>query len=122
MVLEWVLTNPAQGPQFLSRVGSDPNFRKTFLGHYHDVEGVMRRLGADPTPPPMFFLEKIQKSKQDLEREQRTEAIGARQTRGLRQRGARHLSPGYSRQGLQGGHGGINRFQQPNPSSTVPAS
>ena len=71
MVLEWVLTNPAQGPKFLSHVGNDPDFRKTFLGHYHDVEGIMRRLGADPTPPPMFFLDKIQKAKEDLETEQR---------------------------------------------------
>ena len=31
----------------------------------------MRRLGSEPAFPPMFFLEKIQKAKQDLETEQR---------------------------------------------------
>ena len=46
VVLKWVLTNPAQGPQFLHRVGSDPEFRKVFIGHYHDVEGLLRRLGS----------------------------------------------------------------------------
>ena len=70
-VLEWVLMNPLQGPKFLNSVGNDSDFRKTFLGHYHDVEGVMRRLGADPTPPPTLFLDKMKKVKEALELEQR---------------------------------------------------
>ena len=70
-VLEWVLTNPTQGPLFLNRVGSDPEFQKVFIGHYHDVEGVLRRLGSEPILPPLFFLERIKKAKQDLEAEQK---------------------------------------------------
>ena len=50
-VLEWVLMNPTQGPLFLSRVGSDPEFRKVFLRHYHDVESVLVRLGSAPINP-----------------------------------------------------------------------
>ena len=50
MVLEWVLTNPTQGPPFLACVGSDPEFRKVFIGHYHDVEGILKRLRAHQAP------------------------------------------------------------------------
>ena len=71
VVLEWVLTNPTQGLQFLNCVGTDPEFRKVFLGHYHDVEGVLRRLDLEPVLPPMFFLEKIEKVRQELETEQK---------------------------------------------------
>ena len=68
-VLEWVLMNPTQGPLFLSRVGTDPDFRKVFLGHYHDVGTVLGRLGSAPIKPPFFFLERIEKAKGDLDAE-----------------------------------------------------
>ena len=51
-VLEWVLMNPTQGPLFLSRVGTDPEFRKVFLRHYHDMEAVLWRLGSASIKPP----------------------------------------------------------------------
>ena len=54
---------------FLNHVGTDPEFRKVFLGHYHDVEGVLRRLGSEPIKAPLFFLEKIEKAKGDLDAE-----------------------------------------------------
>ena len=54
---------------FLSRIGTDPEFRKVFLGHYHDVEAVLRRLGSVPINPPMFFLERIEKARADLDSE-----------------------------------------------------
>ena len=61
--------NPTQGPLFLGRVGSDPKFRKVFLGHYHDVEVVLMRLGSAPIKPPLFFLERIEKAQADLDSE-----------------------------------------------------
>ena len=70
-VLEWVLTNPTLGPLFLNRLGLGPKFRKVFISYYHDVEGVLRRLGSEPILPPLFFLERIEKAKQDLEAEQK---------------------------------------------------
>ena len=51
-VLEWVLMNPSQGPLFLRQVGSDPEFRKVFLGHYHDIGAVLGRLGSTRINPP----------------------------------------------------------------------
>ena len=51
-VLEWVLMNPNQRPLVLSRVGTDPEFRKVFLGHYHDGEAMLGRLGSAPIKPP----------------------------------------------------------------------
>ena len=68
-VLEWVLMNPTQGPMFLSLVGMDPEFRKVFLGHYHDVKAVLVRLGSAPIIPPLFFLEQIEKARGDLDAE-----------------------------------------------------
>ena len=68
-VMEWVLLNPSQGPLFLHRVGMDPEFRKVFLGHYHDVEAMLGRLGSAPISPPMFFLERIEKARADLDSE-----------------------------------------------------
>ena len=52
-VLELVLMNPSQGPLFLRRVGTDPKFQKVFLGHYHNVEAMMDRLGSTPISPPI---------------------------------------------------------------------
>ena len=63
--------NPTQGPAFLRRIGSDPEFRKVFLGHYHTIEAVMTRLGATGISPPMFFLERIERVKQDLDAEEK---------------------------------------------------
>ena len=60
---------PSQGPLFLHRVGSDPEFQKVFLGHYDDVEAVLGRLGSTPISPPMFFLERIEHAKADLDAE-----------------------------------------------------
>ena len=51
--------NPSQGPLSLRQVGSDPEFRKVFLGHYHDIEAMLGRLGSMRIDPPMFFLERI---------------------------------------------------------------
>ena len=68
-VLEWVLMNPTLGPLFLGCVGSDPEFWKVFLGHYHDVEGLLVRLGSAPIKPPLFFLERIEKARADLDSE-----------------------------------------------------
>ena len=59
--------NPSQGPLFLRWVGTYPEFRKVFLGHYHDVEAMLRRLGSAPINPPMFFLERIEKANEDLD-------------------------------------------------------
>ena len=62
--------NPSQGPLFVRRVGSDPEFRKVFLGHYHDIEAVLGRLGSTRINPPMFFLEQIERVKADLDAEE----------------------------------------------------
>ena len=46
---------------FLTRVGSDPEFRKVFIGHYHNMKGVFRRLGSGPIKSPLFFLERTRR-------------------------------------------------------------
>ena len=61
--------NPSQGPLFLHRVGTDPEFLKVFSGHYHDIEAVLGRLGSAPISPPLFFLERIERAKAYLETE-----------------------------------------------------
>ena len=65
-VLEWVLMSPAQGEEFLRRAGNEPEFRKVFLGYYMTVAAVLSRLGVE-TQPPLLFLERIQKVKEELE-------------------------------------------------------
>ena len=67
VILEWVLMNPTQGPLFLRRIGSDPEFRKVFLGHYHNFEATMGMLVSTGIDPPMFFLERIESIRQDLD-------------------------------------------------------
>ena len=62
--------NPALGEEFLRKVGSDPGFRKVFLGYYTTMTAVLSRLGVE-TKPPLLFLERIQKVKEDLEAEER---------------------------------------------------
>ena len=70
-VLEWVLMNSTQGPAFLCRIGSNPEFGKVFLGHYHTIEAVMTRLGSTGISPPMFFLYRIERVKQDLDNKEK---------------------------------------------------
>ena len=71
--------NPSQVPLFLRCVGSDPELRKVFLGHYHDVEAVLGRLGSTCINPPMFFLERIECVKADLEAEEKLLEVARRE-------------------------------------------
>ena len=61
--------NPTQGPMFLRQIWSDPEFRKVFLGHYLTIQAVMGRLGSTGISPPLFFLERIECVRQDLDAE-----------------------------------------------------
>ena len=49
------------------------------IGHYHDVEGVLKRLGSEPIKPPLFFLERIEKAKEDLDAELKLLEIARRE-------------------------------------------
>ena len=87
-VLEWVLMNPTQGPALLRQIGSDPEFRKVFLGYYHTIEVVMVRLESTGINPPMFFLERIECVKQDLDAEEKLLEIARREVTAWEERSA----------------------------------
>ena len=42
-----------------------------FLGHFHTIEAVMGRLGSMGIDPLLFFLERIERVKQDLDAEEK---------------------------------------------------
>ena len=61
---------PCPGGEVPQESGERPEFRKVFLGYYTAVAAALSRLCVE-TQPPLLFLERIQKVKEELEAKKR---------------------------------------------------